>query len=131
VPAAGHLRRQGLEARRDTALIMLLLDSGGRLAEIAEMHVVDVDFDLGVAMVLGKGWRERALPFGQKTAVALDRYLRVRARHPQAASARLWLGLRGRLTASGISQVLLRRGREAGRPGRLHPHQFRHTFAHA
>jgi site-specific recombinase XerD len=119
------------EARRNTALIMLLLDSGGRLAEIAEMHVVDVDLELDVAMVLGKGRRERALPFGQKTAVSLDRYLRVRARHPHAASEWLWLGLRGRLTASGIAQVVLRRGREAGLPGRLHPHQFRHTFAHA
>src|SRR5512132_4194447 len=101
------------EARRDTALIMLLLDSGGRLAEVAEMHVVDVDFELDVAMVMGKGRRERALPFGKKTAVALDRYLRVRARHLHAASEWLWLGLKGRLTASGVSQVVLRRGREA------------------
>jgi integrase/recombinase XerC len=47
-----HLRRllavcagRDFAARRDTALIMLLLDSGGRLTEIAEMHVIDVDFD--------------------------------------------------------------------------------------
>jgi site-specific recombinase XerC len=38
-----------------------------------------------VALVLGKGRRERALPFGRTTAVALDRYLRVRARHKHAA----------------------------------------------
>ena len=41
----------------------------------------------------------------------------------------LWLGLRGRLTAWGLVRMLERRGREAGLAG-LHPHQFRHTFAH-
>ena len=105
-----HLKRllavcagRDFKARRDTALIMLLLDSGGRLAEIAEMHVVDVDFELDVAMVLGKGRRERALPFGQKTGVAIDRYLRVRTRHPHAGLDWLWLGERGRLDSSGIA----------------------------
>src|SRR3954451_2883361 len=114
-----HLRRllavcasRDFKARRDTALIMLLLDSGGRLAEISEMHVVDVDFELDVAMVLGKGRRERALPFGQKTGVAIDRYLRVRARHAHAGLDWLWLGERGRLSPSGVAQMLLRRGRE-------------------
>src|SRR5215213_8909788 len=132
-----HLRRllavcagHDFAARRDTALIMLLLDSGGRLAEISEMHVVDLDFELDVAMVLGKGRRERALPFGQKTGVAIDRYLRVRTRHMHAGLDWLWLGERGRLSSSGIAQMLLRRGREAELPGRVHPHQFRHTFAH-
>jgi integrase len=73
--------------------------------------------------------RERALPYGHKTALALDRYLRVRERHKDAHLAWLWLGLRGRLTAWGLVRMLERRGREAGLAG-LHPHQFRHTFAH-
>jgi site-specific recombinase XerD len=118
------------EARRDTAIVMFLLDTGARRAELADLRLADVDLDLDVALVLGKGRRERALPYGRKTAVALDRYLRVRARHKDAHLPWLWLGKRGRLTAWGVQQLVHRRGEQAGLPG-LHPHQLRHTFAHA
>jgi site-specific recombinase XerD len=100
------------EARRDTALILLLVDVGPRRAEVAGMRLTDLDFDLQVALVLGKGGRQRALPFGRKTAQALDRYLR--ARHPRADLEWLWIGKFGRITESGIAQVLRRRGRQAG-----------------
>jgi integrase len=120
---------KGFEARRDTALIMLLLDTGARRDELMSRTLTDLDQDLDVLLVLGKGRRERALPYGHKTALALDRYLRVRERHKDAHLPWLWLGLRGRLTAWGLVRMLERRGREAGLPG-LHPHQFRHTFAH-
>jgi site-specific recombinase XerD len=119
----------GFEARRDTALIMLLLDTGARREEMAGLKLTDVDLDLDVLLVLGKGRRERALPFGRKAGEALDRYLRVRARHKDAELPWLWLGLKGRLTAWGLVQMLRRRGAQAGLPG-LHPHQLRHTFAH-
>jgi site-specific recombinase XerD len=69
------------EDRRDTALILLLVDVGPRRAELMGLTVADVDFDLDVLLVLGKGRRERALPFGRKSAVVLDRYMRVRVRH--------------------------------------------------
>jgi site-specific recombinase XerD len=120
---------KGFEARRDTALIMLLLDTGARRDELMSRTLGDLDQDLDVLLVLGKGRRERALPYGHKTALALDRYLRVRERHKDAHLPWLWLGLRGRLTAWGLVRMLERRGREAGLAG-LHPHQFRHTFAH-
>jgi site-specific recombinase XerD len=135
VPADG-LRRllaacagKGFEARRDTAIIMLLLDTGARRAELADLQLAHVDLNLDVLLVLGKGRRERALPFGHKAGEALERYLRVRARHKHADLPWLWIGLRGRLTAYGVVMMLRRRGRQAGLPG-LHPHQFRHTFAH-
>jgi site-specific recombinase XerD len=118
------------EARRDTTLIMLLLDTGTRRAELAGLMVADVDFDLDVAVVLGKGRRERTVPFGRRTALALDRYMRARARHRYADSEALWLGQRGPINAYGIRQILRRRGAEAGIP-ELHAHQLRHTFAHA
>jgi integrase len=120
---------RGFEARRDTALIMLLLDTGARRGELVGLTLADVDLDLDVLLVLGKGRRERALPFGHKAALALDRYLRVRDRHKHADLPWLWIGLRGRLTEWGLVRMLERHGREAGLPG-LHPHQFRHTFAH-
>jgi site-specific recombinase XerD len=117
------------EARRDTAIIMLLLDTGARRAELVDLTLADVDLDLDVLLVLGKGRRERALPFGHKAGEALDRYLRARARHRHAGLPWLWLGLQGRLTRWGLVQLLRRRGEQAGLPG-LHPHQLRHTFAH-
>jgi integrase/recombinase XerC len=87
VPANG-LRRllvacagRDFDARRDTAIIMLLLDTGARRAELADLQLTHVDLDLDVLLVLGKGRRERALPFGHKAGEALERYLRVRARH--------------------------------------------------
>jgi integrase/recombinase XerC len=120
---------KGFDARRDTAIIMLLLDTGARRAELADLQLAHVDLDLDVLLVLGKGRRERALPFGHKAGEALERYLRVRARHKHAEFPWLWIGLRGRLTAYGVVMMLRRRGRQAGLPG-LHPHQFRHTFAH-
>jgi site-specific recombinase XerD len=107
---------------------MLLLDTGARRDELMSRMLTDLDQDLDVLLVLGKGRRERALPYGHKTALALDRYLRVRERHKDAHLPWLWLGLRGRLTAWGLVRMLERRGREAGLPG-LHPNQFRHTFA--
>jgi integrase len=64
-----------------------------------------------------------------KTAKALDRYLRSRARHAHASSALLWLGPKGPLTTSGITRMIRRRSAEAG-IGHVNPHRFRHTFAH-
>jgi site-specific recombinase XerD len=117
------------EARRDTTLIMLLLDTGARRDEMAGLKLDDVDLELDVVLVLGKGRRERTLPFGRKAGEALDRYLRARARHKDAALPWLWLGKKGRLIEWGLVIMLRRRGGQAGLTG-LHPHQFRHTFAH-
>jgi integrase len=117
------------EARRDRALILLLLDTGGRLAEVAGMRLGDLNFEYDVVIVTGKGGRDRALPFGNRTGKALDQYLRARARHPHAELEWFWIGRKGRVTDSGIAQLLRRRGREAGIE-HLHAHLFRHTFAH-
>ena len=109
------------EARRDRALILLLLDTGGRRAEIGGMRLGDVNFEYDVVLVMGKGGRERALPFGNRTGKAIDQYLRARARHPHADLEWFWIGRKGRVTPSGIAQLLRRRGREAGIEN-LHAH---------
>jgi site-specific recombinase XerD len=119
----------GFDERRDTAMLRTFIDTGARLSEVVDRHVDDLDLDLNVLIVLGKGRRPRSVPFGKKTALALDRYLRARARHTHADEPWLWLGLKGRLTASGVAQMLRRRSEQAG-IGHVHPHQFRHTFAH-
>ena len=120
---------RSFEDRRDMAIIRLFLDSGMRRAELAMLKVDDVDFDHNVALILGKGRRPRAAPFGRKTAVALDRYLRERSRHPLTHLDDLWLGQRGPITNSGMRDIVRKRGERAGIRG-LHPHQFRHQFAH-
>lgn len=126
--------------RRDAAIVRLFFDSGLRLTELANLMVEDADFDQDVTHVLGKGRRPRPCPFGDKSATALERYLRARASHPKAGLVLvdddglvighpLWLGPKGPMTPSGIRQVIQRRALEAG-IGHVHPHMLRHTWAH-
>lgn len=116
--------------RRDMALVRLFLDTGARRSELANLTVADVDFDLNVVLVVGKGARPRACPFGRKTAQALDRYLRARShwRNPEVSA--LWLGQGGPMTDSGIAQAVRERAVLAGFDD-FHLHEFRHSFAHA
>lgn len=117
--------------RRDTAIIRLLLDTGGRLAEITLVDVGDVDLRRDSVLVHGKGSKDRAIPFGEKTGQALTRYLRVRAKHRGAESPALFLPERGRrrLAPNGVKIMLRRRGQQAG-ISRMHAHRLRHTLAH-
>jgi hypothetical protein len=66
---------------------------------------------------VSKSRRGRLVPFDRQAAKALDRYFRIRGSHPHAALPWLWLGKRGRLTDSGILQVMERRGQRAGPVG--------------
>jgi site-specific recombinase XerC len=120
----------GFAERRDHAMLRLFLDSGMRRGEMAGLDVDDVDFTSMTATVLGKGRRRRQSPFGQRTALALRKYLRARAGHAHADSDALWLGKLGPLGDAGIDQMLRRRGHEAGIDG-VHAHAFRHGFAHS
>jgi len=115
--------------RRDAAVLRVFIDTGARLAEVAGLLVATIELDDGMLLVMGKGRRERRLPIGSRTVKALDRYLRERSRHPAASETKLWLGKKGPMTESGIAQMMQRRAREAGVED-LHPHRFRHTFAH-
>lgn len=117
--------------RRDTAMIRLFVDTGVRVGEMVGMKLDDVDWRDDVIVVLGKGRRTRAVPFGPKTGQSLERYIRTRRQHPAARFPALWIGGRGQpMSESGIAQMLRRRAEQAG-IGPLHPHQLRHTAAHA
>lgn len=115
--------------RRDAAILLMFFDTGMRRGEMAGLRVDDVELRERLAYVTGKGGQTRAVRFGVKTAVALDRYLRVRRAHRSASAPTLWLGERGPLTAWSFQQMLAKRCDAAGIP-RIHPHQLRHTFAH-
>jgi integrase len=105
----------------------------GSLAGIrydADPRRSDVDLSRREITVRGKGGRARVVRIGHEAARALDRYIRVRSRHAQAWRPRLWLGVndRGPLTANGIYQMIVRRGRQAGVDAWTH--RFRHHFSH-
>lgn len=116
--------------RRDTAILLLFMDAGLRRDEVARLKLDDIDLDFREVRVLGKGRRARTVPFGHRTALALDRYLKARRRHRMAHLDWLWLSSRARcrLTATGIYQMVERRGDDIGVD--LHPHMLRHSWAH-
>lgn len=129
---------QSFDERRDYALIRLFIATGARLSEIANLRWVpsdeavnDLDLDSGIIRVIGKGRRQRVVSIGAKATKALDRYIRLRDRHRNAALGALWIGPRGQFTASGIAQMVRERGRQAGLGAGIHPHQFRHSYAHS
>ncbi|GAA4059555.1 tyrosine-type recombinase/integrase [Actinomadura miaoliensis] len=129
------------EDRRDTAILRIFMDVGVRVGGLVGIRYVpdddkqnDVDLRRRRVRVRLKGGDELVLPLGKKAALALDRYLRVRAKHPKAAkSTYLFLGIKGRnterMTESGVYQMIRRRGEQAGVQN-AHPHRFRRTWCH-
>ncbi len=120
---------RGFDQTRDHAIIRVLVDTGVRVGELVKIELEDLDLDRGQIRVNGKGGRSRFVSLGRKSVVALDRYIRERRRQAHEIEPALWVGIRGRLSESGIAQMLRRRGSQADVEG-LTPHRFRHTFAH-
>ena len=110
-------------ARRDAAIIAVFTATGIRLSELAGIHYhpddparSDLDLHAREIRIRGKASKPRTVKIGHQAARSLDRYIRARARHTQAWQPQLWLGVnnRGPLTATGIYQIVARRGRQAG-----------------
>jgi integrase/recombinase XerD len=123
--------------RRDAAILSVFRVTGIRLSELAGIRYdaddpgrTDVDLWHREITVQGKGRKTRTVKISFDAARSLDRYIRVRARHAQAHRPQLWLGAgnRGPMTASGIYQLIVRRGRQCGID--VFPHRFRHHFSH-
>ncbi len=114
---------------RDRAILLLFLDTGLRLSELAGLRIVDLRAD-GSVKVMGKGSRERIVPVGHDRppgAGALPASQPTLPRPPIRSSVRDRGG--GALGARGIQQVFRRMKLRAGIPGRCSPHTLRHTFA--
>ncbi len=116
--------------RRDEAVLSTFIDTGCRRGELLGLTLDDVDLDAGTLRVTGKGSRTRLVAIGPSSVRTIDRYLRARSRHQSAAVGALWIGKKGPLTASGLAELVRDRGRQAGVGSHVHPHQFRHSFAH-
>ena len=115
---------------RDAALLRVMIETGVRLSEVAGLRAGDIDIGRSELTVLGKGKRKRLVPFGRKTQRSIELYLSARNAHKHRERPEIWLAEKGALTTSGIAQMLRRRCRNAG-IGPLHPHQLRHSAAHA
>ncbi|MHB9130384.1 MAG: tyrosine-type recombinase/integrase [Armatimonadota bacterium] len=114
---------------RDRAILLLMLDTGLRAAELLSLTVAQVDpRAAGKLVVLGKGSKQREVFFGPTTAMVLKDYLR---RREGVSAPALWINhYEEPLTYSGLAQLLRRRGAAAGLPAHAaHPHAMRHTFA--
>ena len=117
---------------RDVAMLELLYATGIRVGELVGLDVDDIDHDRRVVRVLGKGRKERTVPFGAPAARALDAWL-VRGRPAlvaDGAGPALFLGARGRRIDQRAVRTLVHR-RIAQVPGApdIGPHGLRHTAA--
>jgi len=121
---------------RDKALLELLYASGMRVGELEKLNCSDVDFDHCQALVLGKGNKERIVPFGSYAFDALNEYLQV-VRPKFAAKASetddqdaLFLNQQGgRLTSRGIRYIVKKYVNKVSLESGISPHSLRHSFA--
>ena len=117
---------------RDYCMVLVLFDTGVRLSELVNLQMKDLDLERGFFKVMGKGARERLVPFGAKVQTTLWKYIhrfRPEPFHPNAGN--VFLRSDGRpLTGGQVYRVIRKYGRNAGIRGvRCSPHTFRHTFA--
>ena len=111
---------------RDVAVLELLYATGLRVSELASLDLEALDRETRTVRVLGKGSKERMVPYGAPAARALDAYLgrRATARGPVFVNRR-----GGRLSTRSIHAIVGRAARAAGVTRRVSPHTLRHTFA--
>lgn len=117
-------------ALRDTAMLELLYSSGLRISELVDLDLDDVDLTDLTVRCLGKGSRQRVVPFGRVAARALEAWL-VRGRpafDPKGPA--LFCNRRGgRLTRQGGWKIVKRHAQRAGLEDVVSPHTLRHSFA--
>ena len=132
--------------RRDRAILELFYASGLRLSELVGLDIEDVNLSSRMVRVLGKGRKERLVPFNGSTAEAIRAYLKDRSqlsasgrrqqdlkgkgRLRRPAQAPLFLNYRGeRLSARSVDRLVRRYVAECGAKFGISPHALRHSFA--
>jgi len=117
---------------RDRAMIHLLYASGLRVSELCQLQLSDLNEELGVVRVFGKGSKQRLVPVGRAALEALRAYLeqgrgRLLGRR---SSPYLFVTARGKpMTRQGFWKLLARHALRAGLSQRIWPHAVRHSFA--
>jgi integrase/recombinase XerC len=116
-------------ALRARAILELLYATGMRCSELVGLDLAEIDLDQRVARVLGKGRKERIVPFGQAARDALNAYLPARLRHRPPSDA-LFVSRNGsRLTDRWIRKMVSVRVRQVAINKHVSPHTLRHSFA--
>jgi integrase/recombinase XerC len=123
---------------RDKAIMELIYSTGMRVSELAGCNSNDLDFDTEMVKVMGKGRKERIVPFGRAAREALYRYFpqrdsliiaRIERGHQPERDA-LFLNTRGsRLTSRSVERMVRSYGLRAGIQITVTPHALRHSFA--
>lgn len=118
--------RQSNEGFRNYAVMLTLADTAVRLSELTGLHLDDIDLENGYLRVMGKGSKERYVPFSQKVAKALLKY-KIKHRPEPAGNDYFWLTMDGRpLTGDRVDKLIRNYGEKAGLR-RCYPHKLRHT----
>ncbi len=113
---------------RDMTMIIIFLDCGVRLSELANLKFQDAHVEEGYLKVMGKGAKERIVPIGNVAQKILQRYV-FHFRPEPMREDNAFLTLEGQpLSANAIRLIVARLARKSG-IRRLHVHLFRHTFA--
>jgi len=116
--------------RRDRAILELLYATGLRASELTGLDMESVDLAQRTVRVVGKGRRERIVPFGVVAANAVRDYLEVRSRWRQGSNPALFVVPTGkRLSTDGLRKLLGQRLEDAAINKRATPHAIRHSFA--
>lgn len=126
------LQNEGIEAHtawRDRLAMELLYGGGLRVSELVGLTYGDIDFDAGVARVLGKGNRERLCPLGRVAIVVLRKFRDEFARDKGLASPVLTNASGARMSVREVQLMLKRYLTLAGLPLDLTPHKLRHSYA--
>jgi integrase/recombinase XerC len=139
MPSTGLIKPEdGLLLRRDRAILELLYAAGLRVSELTGLNLVDVEQKEQVVRVIGKGRKERIVPYGGKAAEALNLYwplreklLRDNIRHQGKANPEaVFLNYTGRrLTQRSVGRILKKYVKLVNINWDLHPHSLRHAFA--
>ena len=116
--------------RRNAMLIRFFYDTGLRMSECVNIKMGDIDWRSRTVRVIGKGSKERVVPFGHKTRKALWEYLKDREKyrnHSPIYADCLWIGPDGYpLTNKSVQEVFKKLKAKTGLP--IHAHKFRHSF---
>lgn len=118
--------RNNTESIKEKALMEFLLSTGCRVTEVARLHIQDIDFNKGEAVVYGKGDKERVVYISVQSMYYLKMYLEYR-KEEQSTSVFLNRNHYG-MTKHNIEVLFNKMGKKAGIK-KVHPHRFRRTFA--
>ena len=119
---------RGKTPARDRALFELIYSSGLRRSEVTGLSVSDVDLNLGVARVMGKGSKERLVPITDAAISAVREYLAQRPAY-EGKSPLFLNRLGGRLSGDGLAYLTKNITIKANLARKITPHSLRHSFA--